>query len=510
MSSQIKSGAIISYAAIFFSVAAGLLYTPWMVRQIGVSDYGLYALSGAFLSYFLMDFGLGQSIARFISKYRAEGHQNKINNLLGVTARIYLLIDGIILTVLVVIFFFLSNIFGDFTPLELEKFKLVFIIAGFFSLLSFPLMPINGAMIAYERFFVLKITELLQKVLVIVLMVVALLYGHGLVALILVNGLVSFGIKLFTFFYIQKKEKFRINWQCYDKPLAKELFSFSSWIFVTGIAQRLILNIVPTVLGILSGTKEIAIFSIAMTLEGYTWTFAQALNGLFLPKVSRMITATDDRSEVSELMVRVGRLQFLVTGLLITGIVVLGKSFILLWMGSHFLKSYYVAVFLIIPGLITLTQEIASTLLFVVNEIKYRALFYSLAAVISVTIGVLLAPKYGAIGTAIGVSTALFLCHIVAMNIVYAKVLGLNVISFFYSVQIKMSLPLIFAGTITYFSLKYYPIGNWYSFILATLYFTIIAVLFFWFFVMNKYEKDLVLGLVSFGRRLNLFRRKSR
>ena len=46
---QIKQGAIISYIAIFFNIAAGLIYTPWMVGQIGVSDYGLYALIGAFL-----------------------------------------------------------------------------------------------------------------------------------------------------------------------------------------------------------------------------------------------------------------------------------------------------------------------------------------------------------------------------------------------------------------------------------------------------------------------------
>src|SRR5690554_123316 len=102
--SQIKSGAIISYVAIFFSIAAGLLYTPWMVKQIGVSDYGLYTLTGAFLSYFLIDFGLAQSLARFIAKYRAEGNQEKINNLLGVTTRIYLLIDVLIFLVLCVLF----------------------------------------------------------------------------------------------------------------------------------------------------------------------------------------------------------------------------------------------------------------------------------------------------------------------------------------------------------------------------------------------------------------------
>lgn len=495
--SQIKSGAIISYVAIFFSIAAGLLYTPWMVKQIGVSDYGLYTLTGAFLSYFLIDFGLAQSLARFIAKYRAEGNQEKINNLLGVTTRIYLLIDVLIFLVLCVLFFFLTDIFGQFTSVEHKKFEVVYLIAGFFSLLSFPLMPVNGIMIAYERFFVLKMTDLVQKILVIVLMVVALLNGHGLFALIFVNGLVGFVIKLYNFFYIRRKEQIKINLKFFDKNLAKELFSFSAWIFVIGIAQRLILNIVPTILGALSGTKEIAIFSLALVLEGYTWTFAQALNGLFLPKVSRMVTASDDRTEVSNLMIQVGRLQFLVIGLLITGIVVLGKAFIVLWMGEEFLKSYYVALFLIVPGLITLTQEIASTLLFVVNEIKYRALFYSVAAIISVTIGILLAPTYGAVGSAVGVGTALLLCHVMAMNTVYAKVLKLDLKRFFYSVHLKMFLPFLVTGLVTYIIQLYRPVTDWLSFILVGTFFVLTTSAGLWLFVMNSYEKELVLSVMK-------------
>ena len=39
---QIKLGAMISYAAIAINIVATLLYTPWMVRQIGQANYGLF------------------------------------------------------------------------------------------------------------------------------------------------------------------------------------------------------------------------------------------------------------------------------------------------------------------------------------------------------------------------------------------------------------------------------------------------------------------------------------
>ena len=50
---QIKAGAIISYFAIVFNIITGLLYTPWMVRQIGQSNYGIYSLAlTSFLFYY--------------------------------------------------------------------------------------------------------------------------------------------------------------------------------------------------------------------------------------------------------------------------------------------------------------------------------------------------------------------------------------------------------------------------------------------------------------------------
>ena len=66
--SQIKKGAIISYFSIVFNIVVGLVYTPWMIELIGKSDYGLFVLVTSFFAYFLVDFGLCQSITRCISK----------------------------------------------------------------------------------------------------------------------------------------------------------------------------------------------------------------------------------------------------------------------------------------------------------------------------------------------------------------------------------------------------------------------------------------------------------
>ena len=88
-SKQIKYGAILSYLSIVLNVVAGLIYTPWMVKIIGQSDYGLYTLAYSLISLFLIDFGLSSATARYVSKYHAEGNEKKVNDFLGVIYKLY-------------------------------------------------------------------------------------------------------------------------------------------------------------------------------------------------------------------------------------------------------------------------------------------------------------------------------------------------------------------------------------------------------------------------------------
>jgi O-antigen/teichoic acid export membrane protein len=488
--SQIKKGALLSYAAIIFNIIAGFIYTPWMVSQIGKSDYGLYVLVTAFLTYFVMDFGLGQTIARFITNYKVKDEVEKINQLLGLTTRFYIFINILIFVILLIIYFVIENIFLELTAQEITKFKIVYIIAGAFSLISFPFFPLDGVLIAYERFVVLKLCDVISKVAIIILMVITLFLGYKLYALVAVNALVGIIVIVIKLVYLKNTLPLKIDFKFKSRPLLRELFKFSFWISIIGIAQRLLINIAPLILGIVSGTSAIAIFSIGVIIEGYTWTFAHALNGLFLAKVSQLNLKGNNQKEVTNLMIRVGRIQLIIMGLLLIGLIVLGEDFIVLWMGESFKESYYVVVLLIAPGFITLTQEIAYTYLFVINELKYRAILFITAAFGSVGLSFLLAPSLGALGCAIGIFTATMLCHVVGMNFIYWKKLNLEMPRFFKECYGSLIFPLVLTGIIGVL-LNYFLVGvNYFIFLskgfsLSLVYFSLI-----WFFGLKSNEKS--------------------
>jgi O-antigen/teichoic acid export membrane protein len=306
-------------------------------------------------------------------------------------------------------------------------------------------------------------------------------------------------IILIKLFYIHKTTSIKIDFHYKNKELIKELLGFSVWMTVIGIAQRLLINLAPTLLGIYSGTTAIAIFSIGMLVESYVWTFASALNGLFLPKVAGLTSASSNREEVLQLMIKVGRVQLFVIGLLYIGFCTLGREFIILWMGNDFKGSFLIAILLIFPGFFILTQEIASTLLYVENEIKYKAILYISSSVVSVILSLLLIPKYGALGAAIGIFIALMIFHVIGMNIVYYKIMKINIFYFFKECFLKMAFPLLLSLGLGFLINFYIPASSFIvflpkAFLIGCLYFGLM-----WLLGLNDSEKKLITNLVKKG-----------
>ena len=488
--SEIKKGAFFSYVAVIVNTIAVFLYTPWMINQIGAADYGLYSLALSLVGFFLFDFGLASVVSRYISLYRAKKQPEEISKLLGIVAKIYILIDLIVLIVLLFIYFNIEKIYVEMSLAEIEKLKRIFLIIMGFSLLSFPLIPVSDIYIGYERFANIKIFNFVGKITTILTIILALCFGGGVYILVLVNMISNLVIKLAEFVYIKKKEKFRINIGYYDSEYTKKIFCFSIWITIIGISQRLIININPSIIGALSGAIEVSIFSVGASIEGHVWSFANAINGLFLPKVTRISVSENPIKELDELMIRVGRIQLIVVGGIITGLLALGREFVFVWMGEEFLKSYYVSLCLILPGFITLTQEVAMSYLIAINEVKWRAIDFVGTAVISLLLSVCLSPKYGALGAAMAVFIGLTLGHVVFMNIIYVKRFKMGMIAFFKECHLKflpVMIIMILAGILMQ---RFLPVGGFLIFFSKAAVWGIIYLVLVWIAFLNQYEKN--------------------
>lgn len=438
---QIKIGAILSYFSIALNVIAGLIYTPWMIEQIGQDDYGLYTLANSLITLFLVDFGLGSATSRYVSKYRAEGRQDKIDSFLGAVYKLYLIIDAIIFTALVVVYFLLDRIYVKLNPEELEKFKVIYIMAASFAVVNFPFVTYNGILNAYEKFIQLKFADVLYRVSLIVLTVAALLLGRGVYGLVLVHAMVGL-ITIAYKFIVIKKLPIRVNFQSKDFRIYKDLFGFSIWVTVATLAQRLVFNITPSILGAVASSGAIAVFGIVTTIEGYTYTITSALNGMFMPRISRIYQEGNAERNIFPLFLTVGKFQFALNGLIVAGFAVLGMHFIDLWMGSEYRAAYYGILLVTIPGMFYNSLEVANTAMVYQKRVKLQAYIGIAVGLLNVMLSIALSSIWGAVGACLSIFAA-YTFRAVAYNVVCWKVMGFDMPRFARKCYLRMSIPVI-------------------------------------------------------------------
>ena len=332
-----------------------------------------------------------------------------------------------ILVALTVLFFFIDRIYVKLTPDELEKFKVVYLISASFAVINFPFVTLNGILNSYEEFIHLKFADVIYRVLLIAMTVVALLMGQGLYALVTVHAIVGVIIIAYKLIVLKRCVDLKINWKYSDRSLCKDIFGFSIWVTISTLAQRLVFNITPSILGAVANSAAIAVFGIVTTIEGYAYTFTTAINGMFMPRISRIYEQGHENEELMPLLMNVGKFQYALNGLIVAGFAVVGKAFINLWMD---------------PRLFFNSLQIANTAMIVRRKVNLQAWINLGMGIINVVLSLFLSREFGVIGACVSIFIA-YMIRAVALLSVYKKVLKLDMTAFVKNCYVRMSIPIL-------------------------------------------------------------------
>jgi hypothetical protein len=122
---------------------------------------------------------------------------------------------------------------------------------------------------------------------------------------------------------------------------------------------------------------------------------------------------------------------------------------------------------------------------------KFRSLLYIVIAFAALALQILFAKKWGGIGCAIAVSSALIVGQGFIMNIYYSKKQGLDILTFWKEIG-KMSIVPLVVSILALIVLKHVTINSWLILLASVICFSLIYLPSFWFFSMNQYERDLI------------------
>ncbi len=433
---QRKIGVILSYLSQAIQILSGILYTPIMLRLLGQSEYGLYQLVFSTVSYLsLLSFGFSGAYIRYYSRFKAKNDEDGIARLNGMFLTIFMVLAAVCLICGVVMLTEIEMIFGSgLTAAEYETAKVLMLLMIFNVALTFPNSVFDSFTSAHESFVFQKFLLVMQNLLNPFITLPLLILGYGSVAMVVVTTGLTCAKLISNIWFCRKKLKVRFAFRQFDFGLLKDMWVFTFFLFLNMIIDQVNWSIGKFLLGRYAGTVAVAIYGVGAQLNSMYLQLSTTVSNVFVPKVNRIVAESDDNRQLTELFTRVGRIQFIILALIISGFIFFGFPFIGYWAGEGYDNAYPIALLLMIPVTIPLIQNLGIEIQRAKNMHKARSVVYLLIAVGNVLVSIPCIKLMGEIGAAVGTAISLLAGNGLFMNWYYHKKIKIDIIYFWKSI----------------------------------------------------------------------------
>ncbi len=494
---QLRNGTILSYLNLALSSIIPFLYTPIMLDILGDAEYGLYSLTASTISYLsLLSFGFGSTILRYMSIYRAQGQKQKEQEAFGFFLLLYC---GVAILIVIGGSIISANVSGIFqqglTSAEMEKMRILIGIMTASSAISFPISVFSSVIMAHERYVFRKLMDILFTVFAPLSNLVALYLGFGSVGMAMTSLAIQLLALPINLLYCFLKLKVRPRFTRIPFALVREMLGFSIFVFIGTLVDMLFWSTDKVLLGMYASTAAVAVYNIGGTFNTVVQGLSTSISSVLTPRVTAMVTTEVTSDQLTELFIRVGRLQYLIVALVVSGFAVFGQTFIRIWAGPEYSQSYWIAVVTMFPLCVPLIQNTGVSIVTAQNKHRFRSIAYLVIALGNVISTYLVIPHWGSLGAAVCSGAAYLLGQGLCMNLYYRKVIGINIPLFWKNIG-KMSVVPAILLTVGLAITCIIPLDTWLPFLIGVITYTILYCLGMYFFAMNNYEKEIVRGIV--------------
>jgi O-antigen/teichoic acid export membrane protein len=467
---NVRIGILISYLTLAVSVLTTLKYQPFLLSSIGDEQYGINSFASSITSWLgVLSFGLATTYVRFAviaEKQEGEDGVKKINGFYLSVFSIVTIISFFIGIIIWCLFYFRVIPLDNYSEFDKDLIYKVLAI----SVCSVSIGFVASFFPLYEtykyRFIWIRTLDLLTRVLNVGITVLVLLSSQKNVVIVaLISALVSLFISilhlLYCFFVLKIKfSKCKENEEL--RKMTKEILFFSFWVFLNSIIDQINANSGKVILGFMTDPKEnaVTIFSLGQELYGYAAVAVSGVSTAYVPDVMTA-AAKNDKDEINRIFLKVSFAQIIIICWIVGGFCSCGSEFVDAWIGPDRHQVFYIALSILIVGIVPFSECIAVDIQRAFNKHKFRSVFYLAMALLNLIItpiSVWLLPVGQKVyGPVIGFVSTFFAGNWIAINIFYKKHLGLPVGKYLMYLAIVLSYSAV-SCLIVYLIFQYFHI----------------------------------------------------
>lgn len=386
----------------------GLIYTIYLVRYLGVENYGILSFALALISILgiFTDFGLNTFMTREIAKKKSLTNKY-LNNIFSIK-----LLQVSILVILIII---IVRILGYPTQtVYVLYFITIFLIFNTFS--NF----FSSVFQAYEKLEYQSIATILNSLLMLIGILILINYNYTLVMFTFLYAFVA-GIILIYYLFIAKNKfnfplpKIEINWDFW-KPTIKTAAQFG----LIGVFITIYIWIDSVMLSFMQGNQAVGLYNAAYRIVLLLLFIPNVINLAIFPVMSRLYGSKNNSLE--KIVEKYFKFMILISIPIGVAVTLLSNQIIILIFGNAFLESTPALQILVWATVFTFGSAAFIQLFQSINKQVSLTKITFIGMIINIALNLILIPKFSYIAASF--DTLVTECIIFAMVLILAKQLG--------------------------------------------------------------------------------------
>lgn len=486
-----------------FPLAIGILSIPYMVKQLGIEQFGILTLVWMVMGYFsLFDLGLGRATTKFVAEVWGKGRLDKIPSIVWTSITLQFILGVIGGVGLAAMTPWLINQVFKISCEVLPSAQYAF----YLSALSLPIVLISGSLRgvleALQRFDVVNLIKGITSSFSYLLPVGVLLLGGGLVSVVVLLVFIRFvGLLCYVIADIKLVPILRqIHW---ERKLLRMLFSFGGWITISSIIGPLLVYTDRFLISTLYSVAIVTYYVVPYEAVTRLWIIPVSLTTTLFPAFSTLWGGAE-KQKVQVLFEKAIRYTLLSLGPIVLLMIFFSKPILLLWMGEAFAeKSAVVMMFLSIGVLLNSIARVPSAFIQGIGQPHIQAKFHLMEIPFYIVFAWLGTKYWGIVGAAMAWSLRVFIDAILLFTA--SLKIGRLSLSFKESIKVLAILVVMLLGLLfSRFASILWPSLSWALLGLGTLASLAGFVVGTWLYVLEQHEKDILIHTgVALWRQIN-------
>ena len=507
MRDQKKQGILISYVNIVLSTLVNIVLTPILIASLTDEGYSIYKIMRSFAGPLAMlNLGVSTVVARNIAKYLAceNASKKEKENMQGIALLLSIGMGALIMAAGYVMQMLIPSMYAEtFSAESIRLAQQMFMVFTGTTAIHILTEPFRGAIMGHGRFILYYGSQSFQYAFRFAAIYLLVNAGYGALSVAVVDLVVSAIILLAYCIYVFFVLRERVRLYYIDKRTLLEFSSFALAILLQAFVNQVNNNLDIIILGASEAADVITMYSSALTIYSVYNMLISVFSGVYLPQATRLVEGNASGEELTDFVIKPGRVQAMIAVCIVGGFAVSGMDFISIWIGSQYINAYYVALFLMIPVTIPLVESVAIAILDAKLKRVFRSVVLMVMAVVNAAATVVLVHFFGFWGALLGTIGSLLLGHGLLMNLYYQRSLSMNVFRMFREI-FAGSLGAGLLATAICFPLSFLINGTLFSFLLKAGCFVIAYGVFLLWFGLRGQERRYIARMTN-----RLFRKET-